>query len=128
MFLGYISVKSVCLILSSVMGDWAEFFHPASGVCVFQYMHPNHNPNTFSLSSLSSLSHLKLTSSKVVVPPGIDPGTPRTPIPWTPMPSHTCNAARPAIPYLYRPCIDDVVGLTPIFTFPTVVFCEIQWG
>ncbi len=86
------------------------------------------NPIIFFAIFLSSLSHLKLTSSKVVVPPRIDPGTPRTPIPWTPMPSHTCDAARTAIPYLYMPCIDDIVGLRPIFTFPSVVFCEIQWG
>ena len=70
---------------------------------------------------------VKISISKVVVPSGIDPGTPHTPIPWPPMPSHTCDPARPAIPYVYRPCIDDVVGLRPIFTFPTVVFCEIQW-
>ncbi len=70
------------------------------------------NPNTFSLSSLSSLPHLKLTPSKVVFPPGIDPGTPRKPIHWPPMPSPACDPARPAIPYVYyRPCIDDVVGL-----------------
>ncbi len=57
-----------------------------------------HNPNTFSLSSLSSLSHLKLTPSKVVVPPGMDPGTPRTPNPFhrPPMPSHACDTAHQA--------------------------------
>ncbi len=32
------------------------------------------NPNTFSLSSLSRLSHLKLTPSKGVVPPDSNPG------------------------------------------------------
>ncbi len=66
------------------------------------------NPNSLYLSSLSSLSHLKLTPSKGVVPPV--PGTPRTPIPSPPMPSHNSDAAR-LIPYLYRPCVDHVVGL-----------------
>ncbi len=33
------------------------------------------NPYSLYLSSLSSLSHLKLTPSKGVVPPGFEPGT-----------------------------------------------------
>ncbi len=50
---------------------------------------------------LAYRSHLKLTPSKVAggpppPTPGIDPGTPRTPISWP----RACDAARPAIPYV----------------------------
>ncbi len=66
------------------------------------------NSSIFSLSALSSLSHLKLTPSKRVDPPRIEPGTPRTPIPWPPMLSHACDAARAAIPYVYnRPIVSN---------------------
>ena len=82
--------------------------------------------STLTLFSLSSLPSLFETDSiKSGDPPGIDPGTPRTLIPWPLIPSHTCDAIRAPIPYEYRRCNDDLVG--QIFTFPTVVFCEIQW-
>ncbi len=34
-----------------------------------------------------------------------------------------CDAGQAAILYVYRPCIDDVFR-----QFPSVSFCEIQWG
>ena len=91
--------------------------------------------DTFSLSSLSSLSHLKLTPSKGLFPP--PPELNSGPLAHQSL-SHACDAARAAILYVYRRCIDDVVGLYRpcindtdidfLKTFPTVVFCEIQWG
>ncbi len=48
-------------------------------------------------------------------PLGVEPGTSHTPNLWSPIARHTCNTARPAFPYPYRPTGDDVVGLTTIF-------------
>ncbi len=64
---------------------------------------------------VSSLSHLILTPTKRGVPPGFEPLISRTPNPSSPIARHACDAARPAFPYLYRPTVDDVVGLRTIF-------------
>ncbi len=52
--------------------------------------------------------HLKLTTSRGVVSPRIEPTTlrTRTAILWLPMPSYTCDAARATIPY--STCIGPV--------------------
>ncbi len=49
------------------------------------------------------------------LPPGFEPRTSRTPNLWSPTAGHACDAARPALPYPYRPTSDDVVGLRTIF-------------
>ncbi len=76
----------------------------------------------FSIPNLHLPTHYEFQNGKVfnchpkkAGSPGIEPGTPGAPIPRTPMPSHTCDAARPAFSYVYRPCVDDVVGLFLLF-------------
>ena len=85
-----------------------------SGVNVQHTAITRDNLNTFSLSSCSSLSHLKLTPSNVMAPPGIESGTPRTHQSTnTVIPGYIRDAARAAlVPYVET---DDVFG--PIFTF-----------
>ena len=73
----------------------------------------------FSLSYLSILPPLKLTPSKGGSPWNRTRNPSQTNLLNPPIPSHACDTAPTAIPYVYRHCIDDVVGLGPIFTFPT---------
>ncbi len=84
------------------------------------------------LSSLSSPSHLKLaTSTKSGGSPRKWSREPKLHTnPWPPiMPSHACAAARPAILYVYRPCIDDIVGLPdPRYSGLTMLSCAGQSG
>ncbi len=105
----------ICMYKSNIYIHNVQYLHRATG---------HYNPNTFSLSSLSNLIW-NWHPQKWWFPHGINPETPRTPISWPPMPSHACDAAQPGILYVYSPCINDVVGLEPIFTFPIEVFCEI---
>ena len=43
-----------------------------------------------------------------------------------PIPRNARDTAREAIPSdVYRPCVDDVVRLRPIFYFPTVWYCTV---
>ena len=49
------------------------------------------------------------------VPPGSELVIPRTPTLQQPIPHHVCDAARSAIPYPWRPLVNDVFRLRTIF-------------
>ena len=74
------------------------------------------SPNSCLLSNQCDLSHFQLAHLK-------GGGSPLN-LTWdaphpNPLPTHAkphCDIARAAIPYIYRPCVDDVVGLLDQFS------------
>ena len=73
------------------------------------------NPNPDLLSNLSSLSHFNWYPTKKTGSPRNQNRDPSHTDPLTTHAKPHCDAARPAFPYVDRPCVDDVAWFRPIF-------------
>ena len=103
-----------------LFGQWPGMMRPQYQVGNNRWKiseYPPFNPNTFSLSSLSSLSHLKLATQKGMATPRIEPRKAASQV-WLRIGGQGIGVWGEAL-HLWH------FRLRPIFTFSTAVFYEI---